>query len=232
MLNPMRRSRPLFVLAMLSFAAIAPGPAPRALAADRAEAGHALSLDALLARFRAIPGLLARYREEKHIALLAEPLVSEGTVHYAPTRRVARHTLTPSPSSVVYDGASLRFGDGTSEQRIDVGASPVVRAFVDSFVDVLAGDRAALDRTFVVDFRAGDAAHPRETWELSLVPRSQDLLAILREVRFAGDGVVVTRMVIREASGDEGVTTFSGVDAAHRYSPAEAARVFRVSGGT
>jgi hypothetical protein len=203
-----------------------------ARAADKvAEAPHALTLDTLLARFRAIPGLFARYREEKHIALLAEPLVSEGTVHFAPPRRVARHTATPSPASVVYDGTSLRFGDASGEQRIDVGASPVVRAFVDSFVDVLAGDRAGLDRAFLVEFRAGDAAHPRETWELSLVPRAPDLLAILREVRFAGEGVVVSRMVIREASGDEGITTFSAVDATHRYSPAEAERVFRVSGG-
>jgi hypothetical protein len=208
------------------------GSGGRALAADKAPDGpRALTLDALLARFRAIPGLFARYREEKHIALLAEPLVSEGTVHYAPPRRIARHTLTPSPSGVVYDGTALRFGDGATEQKIDVGASPVVRAFVDSFVDVLAGDRAALDRTFVVDFRSGDAAHPRETWELSLIPRSPDLLAILSEVRFAGDGVVVSRMVLREASGDEGITTFSAVDAAHRYTQAEAARVFRVSGG-
>jgi outer membrane lipoprotein-sorting protein len=203
-----------------------------AFASDKAPPGAPapLTLDGLLARFRAIPGLFAHYREEKHIALLAQPLVSEGTVHFAPPRRIARHTTTPSPSSVVYDGSTLRFGDGTSEQRIDVGASPVVRAFVDSFVDVLAGDRAALDRTFVVDFRAADAAHP-ERWQLSLVPRSPELLGILREVTFAGDGVVVARMVIREASGDEGVTTFSGVDAAHHYTSAEAARVFRVSGG-
>jgi len=191
-------------------------------------AGPSLSLDALLARFRAIPGLFARYREEKHVALLAAPLVNEGTVHYAPPRRLARHALTPSPSSVVFDGTTLRFGDGRSEQRVDVGANPVVRAFVDSFLLVLAGDRAALERTFVVDFRAGDATHPGERWELSLVPRDPALLAILREVRFAGDGVVVAQMRIREASGDEGITTFHDVDAAHRYSAAEAALVFRI----
>jgi hypothetical protein len=220
------------VIALVALVGAISGDERRAAGADKSSAAaHALTLDDLLARFRAIPGLFARYREEKHIALLAQPLVSEGTVHFAPPRRVARHSVAPSPSSVVYDGASLRFGDEAGEQRIDVGANPVVRAFVDSFVDVLAGDRAALDHAFVVDFRVSDPAHP-ERWELSLVPRSVDLLAILREMRFAGDGVVVSRMVVREASGDEGVTTFSAVDAAHRYSSAEAARVFRVSRGS
>jgi Outer membrane lipoprotein carrier protein LolA-like len=196
-------------------------------------AADALTLDALLARFRAMPGLFARYREEKHIALLAAPLVGEGTVHYAPPRRIARHALTPAPSSVVFDGSVLRFGDASGEQRIDVGSNPVVRAFIEVFLDVLAGDRAELERTFVVTYRAGDAAHAgdRDRWDLSLVPRAPALLAILREVRLAGRGTVVSEMHILEASGDEGVTTFSDVDPAHRYSTAEAARVFRVTGG-
>ena len=194
-----------------------------------ADAAARLTFDSLLARFRAIPGLSARYREEKRITLLAEPLVSEGTVHYAPPQRLARHTRSPAPSSIVFDGTTLRFGDAKSEERIDVSSNPVVRAFVETFVSVLAGDRSKLERTFVVGFRAGDAAHPGERWELSLVPRDSKLLGVLREVRFAGDGVVVSQMRIREASGDEAITTFSDVDVAHRYSADEAARVFRVS---
>jgi hypothetical protein len=216
----------------LAWALVATLPGQGALAAGPVAASDAspgLTLDDLLSRFRAIPGLFARYREEKTIGLLAQPLISEGTVHYAPPGRVARHTRTPGPSSVVFDGSILRFGDATGEQHIDVGANPVVRAFVDTFLDVLKGDRASLERTFVIEFRSSDGAHPGQRWELSLVPRAPALLGVLREVRFSGDGVIVSQMRIREASGDEGVTTFSDVDPAHRYAPAEAARVFRVS---
>jgi len=190
-----------------------------------------ITLDSLLSRFRASPGLFARYREEKRIALLVEPLVSEGTVHYSPPRRIARHAHTPSPSSVVFDGKTLRFGDAAGQQQIDVRAAPVAQAFIESFVGVLAGDGAQLERAFVVELRAGDATHPGEKWELSLIPRAPALLAILSEVRFAGDGTIVSQLRVREASGDEGVTTFFDVDPAHRYSVAEEARVFRVSGG-
>jgi outer membrane lipoprotein-sorting protein len=189
-----------------------------------AEAGP-VTIDSLLARFRGIVGLSAHFREEKRIALLAQPLVSEGTVHYAPPGRIARHTLTPSPSAVVLDGTTLRFGDATSEHSIDTGASPVVRAFVDSFLAILAGDRASLEKSFVVDFHnpAG------QKWEIGLTPRDAGLAKIIREIRFTGDGVVLAQMRIREATGDEGVTTFSDVDAAHRYTPAEADRVFRLA---
>lgn len=202
-----------------------------------------VTIDSLLARFRGIVGLSARFREEKRIAMLAQPLVSEGTVHYAPPGKIARHTLTPSASSVVLDGTTLRFGDATSERSIDTGTSPVVRAFVDSFLAVLAGDRAALERSFVLDFHTpvgaggqvpsgGQAAGGQarsQKWELGLTPRDASLAHIIREIRFTGDGLVLSQMRIREATGDEGITTFSDVDTAHRYSSAEADRVFRLS---
>jgi hypothetical protein len=213
-------------ISVLALAA-ALGAGERPATAGARDSHASITLDALLTRFRAMPGLYAHYREEKHIALLAAPLVGEGTVHYAPPRRIARHAHTPAPSSVVFDGALLRFGDAHGEQRIDVGANPVVRAFIETFLDVLAGDRASLERTFVVSFHAGEDG---ERWDLSLVPRDASLASVLREVRLAGQGTVVSEMHILEATGDEGVTTFSDVDTAHRYSIGEAARIFRVSG--
>jgi len=220
-----RRAGPAAILLL----ALAPTVLLRpALASPSAssEGDAPLTLDALLTRFRAMVGLSARYREEKRIGLLARPLVSEGTVHYAPPRRFARHTQTPSPSSVVLDGNTLRFGDGATEQSIDVVAKPVVGAFVDSLLSVLAGDGALLERSFTVDFRALAG----QKWQLALVPRDPSLGRILREVAFTGDGLVLSQMRIREATGDEGITTFSDVDTAHRYTADEAERVFRLPG--
>jgi hypothetical protein len=186
---------------------------------------QAADLDRLLARFRAIPGLFARYREEKRILLLAEPVVSDGTVHYAPPRRMARHTAHPSPAHVVLDADTLRFNDGTATRQIDVGGNPVVRGLAESFMDVLAGDRSALERSFAIDFHAGVRA---SSWRLELRPKTSSLSSVLTEIELEGDGVVVSKMTIREASGDVGVTTFYDVDVDHRYSADEAARVFRV----
>jgi outer membrane lipoprotein-sorting protein len=220
-------------LATLLLATLA-GGVHHASAAGAAPAASdaSLALDDLLAHFRTIAGLSARFREEKHIALLAAPLVSEGTVHYAPPGRLARHTLVPSASSVVLDGTTLRFGDGTSSYAIDTSTSPVVRAFVDSFLAVLAGDRGRLDRNFLVEFRNTPAPAGKldRSWEIVLTPRDPSLTRIIREIRLAGSGVVVEKIRIREASGDESVTTFSEVDPARTYSPAEADRVFRLAG--
>jgi hypothetical protein len=225
-----RPSRSLLAAFLL---AIPAGGAHPAFAGGSAPAASdaPLTLDDLLARFRTIAGLSARFREEKHIALLAAPLVSEGTVHYSPPGRLARHTLAPSVSSVVLDGTTLRFGDGASSRTIDTATSPVVRAFVDSFLAVLAGDRGKLDRNFLVEFTTpAPASKVGRSWEIALTPRDASLTRIIREIRLAGNGIVVEKIRIREATGDEGITTFSEVDPARTYSPAEADRVFRLAG--
>ena len=55
------------------------------------------------------------------------------------------------------------------------------------------------------------------------------LSQFLREIRFEGRGDALTRMVMTEISGDVTTPTFSDVDAAHRYTSAEAATVFSLT---
>ncbi|MEZ4392258.1 MAG: outer membrane lipoprotein carrier protein LolA [Polyangiales bacterium] len=184
-----------------------------------------LTLDELLRRFRALPGLSCRFREEKRMALLAAPLVSRGTLEYAAPGRMVRRTQSPAPSVALIEGARLRFLDEGGEQSLDLDAMPVVRQFLESFMALVAGDRAALERHYAPVFHAEAPTR----WSLTLRPRSPALARVFREISLAGDGVTLSTLTVREASGDESVTTFSEVDVARRYSPAEAARVFRLA---
>ena len=214
--------------AHLALALLALSPAasaqPRAPTPPRPAA---LTLDGLLARFRAIPGLSARFREEKRIQLLAAPLVSEGTLDYAAPGQMVRRTTSPAPSVALIEGAQLRFSDGNGQQSLDMNAMPVVRQFVDSFLALVAGDRASLERAYAMEFRAPDPAAP-DRWALTLRPRAPALQRVFREVVLRGEGVALAEMVLRETSGDETVTTFRDVNAARRFSPDERARTFRI----
>lgn len=189
------------------------------------DAAPSAGVDALLGRFRTMPGLYAKYREEKTIALLAKPLVSEGTIHYAPQKHLARHTLTPQTSSVVLDADTLRFGDGSSEEKVDLGASPVVKAFVAGFSQLLAGDRAGLEQTFSIELKPPPAA---DKWEIVLRPKLPALAGVITEMSFTGQGAVVSRMRVVEKTGDVAVTTFTDVDPKKKYSAEETARIFRL----
>ena len=88
----------LLLVFLLTPAAFAQQPESRP-----AVAKSALSLDALLAQFKQVPGLFARFEEKKYMALLAKPLVNSGTLHFVRDGRVARHVTQPSVSTASTD---------------------------------------------------------------------------------------------------------------------------------
>ncbi len=195
--------------------------------AVRAEAAGQLTLSTLLSRFAAMPGLEASFHEEKHITLLEVPLVSEGTIHFAPPSKLLRQITAPAKATVLVSDGQLRFSDGNRSDQVDLDQNPTVRHLVESFIYLLAGDEAALQRIYTTSLTSRPEDGP-EAWELVLTPRPAEMQRLLIEVRLRGAGVVLREMRVREASGDQTVTTFSNVDPARRYSAAEQAQLFRL----
>lgn len=183
-------------------------------------------LDALLARFRGMEGLSARFDEEKSVALLAAPLHSEGEIHFAPGANgeslLVRNVTAPTTSSALIANGRLVMVSGGRRQEIDLSGNPVVSGFVDSFRHVLAGDRAALERAYRVRLTTDD-----DGWHLELRPRGAPLDQFLAKLVMHGEGREVRRMEMHEVSGDVTRTTFHHVRY-RRWTAAEKQRVFRL----
>ncbi len=187
-------------------------------------AAQSASLDGLFRRMAGIEALECHFREEKRIALLSAPIVTEGTIHYVRPGRMARRATSPSTQVLLIDGSSLRMWDGSHEETIDLASQPVVRSFVDSILSLLAGDRAALERNYTLSL-----APSGSELVLTLTPRAAPLDRFLRSIRFTMTPTYdLVRMEMLEVSGDTTVTTFSAVDDHRRYSPAELERLFRL----
>ena len=208
----------LFVVPGVDAVRAAPAPA-----AAQAKIGR----DELVALLKAVPGVKARYKEERRLALLAAPLVSEGTIHFAPPSKLARHQSSPSKAHVVVDGKRLRFGDDVGKDDIDLASNPVVAVFVDSFLQVLAGDADSLQKTYVVEFVGGTAADAR-AWTMTLRPKAEPMTKIVDRIVLRGRDAVVRELEVWEKGGDSTLTTFTDVDITHRYGEKEIADVFRV----
>jgi hypothetical protein len=199
------------------------GSGPSFDAHAQAPQAKPLTLETLLAGFAAMPGLQAEFREEKHMALLAEPLINEGSLHFA-SGKLARHVTSPVASRVLIADGLLEFGDGSGKETIDLDANPVVRLFVDSFVHIFAGDRAALDQLYAIQFSPVEDGQ----WLLVLRPRMSPIDKVIDRVIVEGKQLAITKMRIIEIGGDETVTVFSKVDTAKKYSARELADVFKV----
>lgn len=181
------------------------------------------TIETLLAGFAAMPGLQAEFREEKHMALLAEPLINEGSLHFS-AGKLARHVTAPVASSVLIADGLLEFGDGSGKETIDLDANPVVRLFVDSFVHIFAGDRAALEQLYAIQFSPIEGGG----WTLVLRPRMSPIDKVIDRVIVEGKDLSIATMRIIEIGGDETITVFSKVDTAKKYSARELAEVFKV----
>lgn len=192
--------------------------------AQAADPAAQVSVDELLAGFAKMPGLYAEFRQESHFGLLAAPLIDTGTIHFA-DGRLARRTLEPTPSVVVMDDAGIEYGDGESQQRIELDGKPAVRQFVEAFTKIFAGDRAGLEALYRIELTAGEA----RSWTLTLVPKVSPMDQIIAKVEVTGTELEIAKMRVVETSGDETTTFFAKVDTARKYSKDEKKRLFSVA---
>jgi outer membrane lipoprotein-sorting protein len=209
-----RRSAPRLALLVLLAAASA-GAEPPAIPSGP------LTLEALMQRMAATSGVRAEFREEKRLALLETPLVSEGTLYFIPPSRMARITTRPGASRLVIDGARISYTDETGASDVDLAGNRVARTIVENFVVLFAGDLAALRERYQVGFESQQLR-----WRLQLTTRAAPLSQFLASVEMKGDGAALQEMTIREADGDLTRTRFQRVETDLRFTPEELARIF------
>ncbi|MCA9718426.1 MAG: outer membrane lipoprotein carrier protein LolA [Myxococcales bacterium] len=198
--------------------------APSASAGSARAPATEMTLARLLESMSSVQGLSAKFREEKHMDLLAVPIVNEGELHFAPPGHLLRRTTAPSPSTVLITGDTLSFTDAAGRESIDLASNPAVRMFVDSFVKIYAGDRAALERMYGMAFQVDTAG-----WTLTLTPRLAPMDKIIASIVLTGEGATLRSMRILERGGDETVTQFSEVRA-REFSEAERRELFALPG--
>jgi outer membrane lipoprotein-sorting protein len=212
----MREKRPGLRLALLALlAAASAGAEPPAIPSGE------LTLEALMQRMSSTPGVRAEFREEKTLALLEAPLVSEGELYFIPPSRMARITTRPGRSSLVIDGQKMSYTDEAGASDVDLAGNRVARTIADNFVVLFAGDLAALRERYQVEF-----ASERPRWRIGLTPRAAPLSQFIASVELRGDGPALEQITILEADGDRTVTRFRNVETDTRFSPEELARLF------
>jgi outer membrane lipoprotein-sorting protein len=167
------------------------------------------------------PGVVARFREVKELALLSAPLESRGTLYFAPPDRLARIVEQPGPSRLVIDGERLLFHDAAGGDEVDLSGHSIAREYVSNFIVLFNGDLDALQERYTPTFHADGRA-----WSLELRPRRRPLADFVERVTLQGEGRVLQRMELVESDGDRTTTWFEEVEIDHRFGTAESERVF------
>jgi hypothetical protein len=140
--------------------------------------------------------------EQHFLKLLKHPAESYGELTYDAPDRLEKRTLKPHEESLVLAGGVLTVERGRSRRVLDLHAYPQALPFVESIRATLAGDRAALERVFRLDF-TGDLAH----WSLALVPLDPRMAKSVAEVRIEGTQDQLLKVEIRQPDGDHSLMT-------------------------
>lgn len=152
-------------------------------------------------------GVVAKFREVKELSLLSTPLVTEGTLYFAPPDRLARVTTAPSRSLLIIDGDRFVYRDEAGDDTVDISSNPFAREFVDSFIVLFNGDLEALRERYDPTFQAD----PSGRWTLVLRPKDRPLSGFVERITLEGARRELRRIELVESDGDRTLTILKDV---------------------
>ena len=163
-------------------------------------------IEPVFAHFK-VDRLGCKFSEQKHIALLARPLKSTGTIYFDRDKGIARTTVTPKREQVVLTTTSLRIRKTNRTEEIPLDKSKDLKAFAMIFPTLLRGNRAELERAFEIGLYGND----HDWWALVFTPKAESLRALVRRVVVVGRKGDVVSLQVSEASGDTTDTQLTDV---------------------
>ena len=137
------------------------------------------------------------FTEVQQLAMLDRPLESSGELLYEAPDRLEKRTLKPKAQTLILEHGVLTARRGHRTHVMELRDYPQVVPFVESIRATLAGDRAALERYFRVQFDGTLGA-----WTLLLVPVDTTLAGAVKDIRIEGERDVVRTVEIRQSDGD------------------------------
>ncbi len=165
-------------------------------------AGASSDLDQVMALLAQRQHGRVEFIEQQFLAVLKRPVESSGELRYDAPDRLEKRTLLPKKETLELAGGILTTQRGARRRVLDLHRYPQILPFVESIRATLAGDRAALERVFRIEF-AGSV----ERWSLTLEPLDQELLRTVKQVQIDGSRDQLHRIEIRQADGDRSLMT-------------------------
>ena len=146
----------------------------------------------------------ALFKETKYLSLLDKPVESSGELTFTPPHTLEKRTVLPKPERVRIDRDRLTLERGGKTFTMDLRANPQVAVLVESIRGTLAGDLAALTRTYSAGLD-GDAA----SWRLKLRPLDPSLATMVERIEISGNQSVVKTVEIFQADGDRSLMSLA-----------------------
>ena len=149
----------------------------------------------------------AKFVEKKYLSVLDKPLVSTGEMTYTAPDRLEKRTLTPKPETLLLDKEMLSIERDKQKLTINLGNQPEALAFVDSIRGTLSGNRAALEKNYLLHL-----AGTTDKWVLTLLPSEQKIAALVQRITISGSRNQIRSIEYLQADGDRAVMSIEPIE--------------------
>ena len=156
----------------------------------------------------AMQTLQCRFVQQKTSSMLAEPTVSEGTMHYASPDRLRWEYTSPYAFALIVDGEKIvRVADGKAEE-LDAKSGRMYQGLVNVILGSASG-KNLFDATMfdIVFFDDGDF------WKVDMTPKRRDMKRMFSQLVFRFDKKknTISRVEMKDAGGDLTEIRFEGI---------------------
>ncbi len=170
-------------------------------AAQSAEPAAPVSLEDVNRTLASANTVFTHFVQERHLALLKEPLRSEGYLCFQQPGRIRWEVTNPYKSILVSDGSGVAQFEWVDEKwkKLDLGLAAAMQHVVAQIAGVMKGQYSRESREYSVDL-AQTASGP----VITLIPRNEKMRRMIQaiEVHLAPDLKATRQVVLREKDGD------------------------------
>ncbi len=142
------------------------------------------------------------FTEVQRLGILDRPLHSSGELLYDAPDRLEKRTLEPRAEDLLLENGMLTVERGHRRRSVALRDFPQAAPFIESLRATLAGDRAALERYFTVQFSGN-----LEQWTLELTPTDPALRRSIQRIAIAGAQDRIRSVDIHQTDGDSSTLT-------------------------
>lgn len=165
-------------------------------------------LEQLMQQRAQVKGGRASFVEIRKMPSVDTTTTSNGVLIYEAPDRLERQTMTPLAERAVVQGDRLTLEIETASgqrtrREFALNDIPGLRPFFAALRAMLAGDLAALQRSFKVTFNGDE-----NDWRLKLIPREQSDRHV-REILISGQALEILSIEVVERNGDSARTAIN-----------------------
>lgn len=153
--------------------------------------------DRILTRLANQPDKHFQFRQEKKLAMLAQPLVTQGTLQVDQQHRVIWNIQQPYQLRYELTRDEIREIDAQGTRSIKPGQNPIAAALTEALTATFSGHWEAQANLAYLS-AAGNDDH----WQLTITPVADALTPILQTIVVEGDQSTVQQIHITETNGD------------------------------